>query len=385
MAVLLSMRLLPFAAYAVLTSAVLLRRVSVVAAYLMLPVLACSFGAAPAILFIVGGSIYYLLISLGVNRLSGLIAAGSLTRGAALMVIFFAYVLLPGVALPGIAMHTFLVLGCELALSCYSYCVETSRQGATTASLSDCLFFLFVNPTIAYRVRGSEVATPGGFTGLWRAAAGGAVMFLNAAALRPFAVYVRDGRAFAWLPASASVTLLLYGVLRFSTVYAAHSGLASIHVGLMRQIGWAVPERYRYPFLATSPMDFWRRWNTYVRVWLEAYVFFPLARNIARTKTRHRAGQAAAAVATLLASGLIHDAFVFAGRQRLADLKTETQFFLAAGLLLAAWRLVAILSKIIRARLDPNQTRTGQFELLSRLSARLSIIGAVIAAALRWG
>jgi hypothetical protein len=382
MSVLLSMRLLPFAVYVLLTSAAFRSRVISAAGYLMVSGLACWLGAGSSIEFLATGFIYYLLISLGVNRLSGLVATGRLTRGGALVVIFFAFLLLPGVVLPGVALSTFLVVGCELALSSYSYCVETSRRGATTATLRDCLFFLFVNPTVVYTVRGTAVATQGGFSGWRRAAAGVTIMFLNVAILRPFAIHVRHGLAFAGVPAGATVSLLLYGMTGFFTVYAAHSGLAHIHIGLMRQIGWAVPERYRYPLLSTSPFDFWRRWNTYVRVWLEAYVFLPLARKVSR-KTKLRSAQVAAAVATLAASGALHCAVTFAGRQNLAALKLEAEFFLAAGVLLAVWRIAAFLGNAVQARLDPLYAR--RFAVVAGLSARLGVATALVAATIEWG
>jgi len=205
-------------------------------------------------------------------------------------------------------------------------------------------------------------------------------MFVNAAALRPFAAYLHNSIALAGLPTAAALTWFAYGVGRFFAGYAAHSGLASIHIGLMRQAGWTVPERYQYPFLATSPMDFWRRWNTYIRAWLEAYVFLPLARRAARATPR-RSAQVIAAFVTLLVSGLIHDALVFAGRQTVTYHMSE--LFLAAGALLVVWRLAAFLSGAIRVRLSIHHTT--QFDLVTRLSSRLALTGAVVAAAIVWG
>jgi hypothetical protein len=271
------------------------------------------------------------------------------------------------------------MLGWELTMSSYSYCVETSR-GATVASLRECLFFLFVNPTLVYTVRGRPLSGPGGYRGLARACVGAAVMLFDFEVLIPMARNLRHTSPLSWLQAGALQTLALCGLVQFFAVYAAHSSLAHIQIGIMRHLGWEVPERYSVPILAKSPMDFWRRWNTYVRVWLEAYLFLPLAQRMARTNTG-RWGQAGAAIATLLASGLLHDACAFAGSQQWKP--TMTTFFLSACVLLAAWRGAAWLAEIVRRRL--NLTESRGFDLAARWSGYLSLAGALVTAAVVWG
>jgi hypothetical protein len=381
MALMLSLRLLPFAAYtALLPGTKIGIRLLVLVAYLVFPAVAVVLGAKALTFFIAAGSIYYLLVCLGVNRLSRLLAAGRVTRGGVLVIAFVAFLLLPGALLPGVAVFAFLVVGWELALSTYSYCVETSRPRATTASLGDCLFFLLVNPTVVYTVRGDATTAPCRGAGWPRAVAGAAIMFANTLMLRPLVHHVRSDSWLAMGTAAGLFGLLLYGLLQFLSFYAAHSGLAHIQIGLMRQVGWVVPERYRYPVLATSPMDFWRRWNTYFRLWLEAYVFLPLARRVARV-SRRAWGQIAVAVLTLLASGLIHDAYTFAGHQNFASL--QTTFFLGAGLLLAVWRVAALASASIRSRLDPQRSRA--FDIVAPWMGRLGLGLAVAMAAAVWG
>lgn len=382
-AVLLTMRVLPVATYVVLAKGSgIYRRFVWGVGYLGFPILAYCLGAGRSIGWQALGLGYYLLVGLGTNRLRRWLADGHLTRGGALMTISFAYLVLPGVLLPGVSLSTFLVVGCELALSSYSYCVETCRRGAATPPLAGCLFFLFVNPTVVYTVRGAPIPGPYGVAGWWRAAAGIAIMFVNVALLRPIAHELRTGGALGVaLGGPAPVRLLVYGVVTFLTIYAAHSGLASIQIGLMRQVGWSVPERYRYPLRSTSPVDFWRRWNTYVRMWLEAYVFLPIARQVSR-QTKRSSGQVAAAAVTLVASGALHGAVTFSGRQNLADLKGESEFFLAAGALLIVWRATSAACKAIRARLQPMQAR--RFDAIAQVSARLSVASALVAATIAW-
>jgi MBOAT membrane-bound O-acyltransferase family protein len=377
MAVLLSLRLLPFAVYGAFASASPLRRLVVVMAYATVPSLACRLGARVTIELIGLGSLYYLLVSMGIYRLSAFMAAH---RMAAFIFLFAVLLLLPGFALPGVAIFAFMVVGWELLLSSYSYCVETSRAGTPQPTLKDCLFFLLVNPTLVYTARGTAVEGPSGLGGLARAGAGAALMFVNVALLRPLTLSMRSATALRWLPAGSVPALLAYGVGHFFTFYWAHAGLASIHIGLMRQAGFLVPERYRFPLAARSPVEFWRRWNTYVRVWLEAYVFLPAARHLARRSAR--TGPACAAIVTLIASGLLHDAYVFAGWQTFASFR-RTQVFVGACALLGAWRLAQMLSKQISSRLGAWQLKS--FDLFARVSARAGILAAVAGAAIKWG
>ena len=105
----------------------------------------------------------------------------------------------------------------------------------------------------------------------------------------------------------------------FVAQYAMHSGLASVQIGVMRQAGHELPERYNKPFLARNPVDFWRRWNTYVGAWVERYLFAPTAIRLGRVRVgRYRgsvAAQASALMLSFFAMGVMHDAFDFAERR----------------------------------------------------------------------
>jgi hypothetical protein len=112
-----------------------------------------------------------------------------------------------------------------------------------------------------------------------------------------------------WFP-SATLGLIVLGGVRFFAEYGSHSGLASMQISLMRAAGYSVPERYRYPFLATSPLDFWRRWNVYVGTWLRRYVFLPASRRFAAP----RAPVWTATVPlflTFAASAALHDGYSY--------------------------------------------------------------------------
>src|SRR6185312_16596428 len=75
---------------------------------------------------------------------------------------------------------------------------------------------------------------------------------------------------------------IVHGATALLGLYAAHSGLAHLQIGLCRTLGYRAPERYRYPFLATGPADFWERWNTYMMGFVRSYVFVPVHRALKR-------------------------------------------------------------------------------------------------------
>jgi hypothetical protein len=382
MAVLLSLRVLPFAVHGVLTATAAGRRLAWIAAYLVAPTCAWMLGGAWSIVVIACGCAYYLVIGLGINRLSRLLADGYLTRGALAVVLLWLCLLMPGLVLPGLAIDLYLVVGMELALSAYSYCVETSRPGSSPARLRGALFFLLVNPTLVYSASGAFTGTTARSSGLRRTAAGVALMFSSMLCLRPVSLYLHSAAAAETMSARALAVLVACGVARFLVAYAAHSGLASCQIGLTRHAGWTVPERYDHPLRAASPTDFWRRWNTYRRTWLEAYVFLPLARRLARP-TRRRSAQVIAAVATLLASGLIHDAYAFAGRQRVTFRMSE--LFLAAAALLVLWRCAAFLREAVGARRGSVVRASEPASFAMQSLSRAMLAAAVVKAAIVWG
>jgi hypothetical protein len=302
-----------------------------------------AIGRAEAAVWHALGFAYYALVSTAAPLASRLVQAGTITRGALFTGLCVVLLLLPGLALPGVAMATFLVVGWELVLRSYSYCVETARAPADKRKLGPCLFFLLVDPTLLFTQRSRPCAdSESRPLGLARLSLGVLAFVLSACAIATISVWLRASESYPYV-----TQLLVLGALRFLSEYAAHSGLASVQIGLMRLIGWHAPERYHYPLLSTSPMDFWRRWNSYVRVWLEAYVFLPWSLAAARG-TRSRLAQIAVALGTLLACGILHDLYVFAGRQRI-DLHFSG-LFVAGGVVLALWRLLGPLFARVQLR-----------------------------------
>jgi len=242
---------------------------------------------------------------------------------------------------------SFLAVGWEAMLKAYSYGVEARRPEDRT--LPDFLFFLLVNPVLAYRRRGRPLpSSRPGPEGVVRFVWGVLVTLCAIGVLQPLHAQAahRGPRALVvpWL------FLLVVGALRLLGEYAVQSGVASIKIGVMRQLGYEVPERFHYPLFARSPADFWRRWNTYVGDWARTYVFLPLMLGLsrrARTRDR-RLPYAASIIVTLGAVGLLHDAYIVAADGRLRF--PGTLWFVAVGVVVVAWEAVGSLFGESRVR-----------------------------------
>jgi D-alanyl-lipoteichoic acid acyltransferase DltB (MBOAT superfamily) len=98
--------------------------------------------------------------------------------------------------------------------------------------------------------------------------------------------------------------LLWAGVLAFCVqIFADFSGYTDIARGTAKLFGFNLIENFRHPYLASSPVDFWRRWHISLSSWLRDYVYIPLGGN--------RGGRLMSArnvMITFLLSGLWHGA-----------------------------------------------------------------------------
>ncbi len=257
---------------------------------------------------------YLVPVSCCVPAVARALRADRISRGATLAGSIAVFFVLPAVLWPASVKGAALVLGWDLMLSSYSYCVEVARSRSRPA-LRDCLFFLLVNPVLVYTERGSSVSPPGwNRAGLLRAAQGLLALLAPAALLVPAYAALRAYAPAAGAGPQALALPALCGMLRFLVEYARQSGLASLQIGLLRQLGYAIPERFVHPLSARSPEDFWRRWNTYVSHWLLRYVFWPLSTGLgrrARSPALRSGAPAVGLLATFGVAGLLHDLYVY--------------------------------------------------------------------------
>jgi hypothetical protein len=153
MCVVLAVRFAPFAAFALLSQRIAaVWRGIVLLAFAGLVLALTSMGAKATLAAATLGLAYYLIVSFGVPLLARLLRAQKLGRGALFSVLFAVYLAVPATFSSPVRALV-LIIGWELLLSSYSYCVDTSERAEGPASVVDCLFFLFVNPTLVYSRR----------------------------------------------------------------------------------------------------------------------------------------------------------------------------------------------------------------------------------------
>ena len=108
-------------------------------------------------------------------------------------------------------------------------------------------------------------------------------------------------------------------------IYFDFSGYSDMAIGLGRLFGFEFPENFRYPYVAQSITEFWRRWHITLSTWFREYVYIPLGGN-----RRGRARMLWNLLVTWALTGLWHGAswnFLVWGLYFFALLALEKLFF----------------------------------------------------------
>jgi len=70
------------------------------------------------------------------------------------------------------------------------------------------------------------------------------------------------------------------GALAFTgQIYGDFSGYTDIAIGSAALLGFHIPDNFDLPYIATSPVDFWRRWHISLSSWLRDYLYISLGGN----------------------------------------------------------------------------------------------------------
>ncbi len=81
-------------------------------------------------------------------------------------------------------------------------------------------------------------------------------------------------------PAKRSSMETLAGCLGFyGQIYFDFAGYSLMAIGIANLFGYELPENFRFPYRASSMVDFWRRWHISLSTWLRDYVYIPLGGN----------------------------------------------------------------------------------------------------------
>ena len=59
-------------------------------------------------------------------------------------------------------------------------------------------------------------------------------------------------------------------------IYFDFAGYSLIAIGSARLVGIRFPENFDWPYLASSPRDFWKRWHITLSSWVRDYLYLPL-------------------------------------------------------------------------------------------------------------
>lgn len=62
-------------------------------------------------------------------------------------------------------------------------------------------------------------------------------------------------------------------------IYFDFSGYSDMAVGLGRMFGFRFPENFRWPYIAQTVQEFWRRWHMSLSSWFRDYLYVPLGGN----------------------------------------------------------------------------------------------------------
>jgi alginate O-acetyltransferase complex protein AlgI len=71
-------------------------------------------------------------------------------------------------------------------------------------------------------------------------------------------------------------------------IYFDFSGYSDMAIGLGRMFGFRFPENFRWPYIASSVQDFWRRWHISLSTWFRDYLYIPLGGNRVSTAKQYR-------------------------------------------------------------------------------------------------
>jgi alginate O-acetyltransferase complex protein AlgI len=80
------------------------------------------------------------------------------------------------------------------------------------------------------------------------------------------------------LPLEQVTPLLAWtGAVLFTfQLYFDFAGYSDMAIGMGRMFGFRFPENFRYPYIARTVSEFWRRWHITLSTWIRDYLFTPL-------------------------------------------------------------------------------------------------------------
>jgi alginate O-acetyltransferase complex protein AlgI len=101
-------------------------------------------------------------------------------------------------------------------------------------------------------------------------------IFLKVVLADNIASYVDTGFSMS-IEAMSAIDVWTLGFLFGFQIYFDFSAYSHIAIGSARLMGIHFPENFNFPYLASSPRDFWKRWHISLSSWIRDYLYLPLA------------------------------------------------------------------------------------------------------------
>ena len=178
------------------------------------------------------------------------------------------------IALPiGISFYTFQIASYEIDV--YRGDVAAQHNFIDFAAYVAMFPQLIAGPIVRYRDIAPQLKER---THSFEAAASGASRFAVGLGKKVLVANVLAQLVSAY-KASAEQTALyawLYAIAFTLQIYFDFSGYSDMAIGLGRIFGFTFPENFRYPYIAKSITEFWRRWHMSLGTWFRDYLYIPL-------------------------------------------------------------------------------------------------------------
>jgi hypothetical protein len=304
---------------------------------------------------VICGFAYFGLAGCLCHVLRGACQRGTLGKLGSLCACAILFQLAPALLIGGPGRATVHIVGWELMLAAYSYVVQKTDEPEPT--LRQGLFFLLVNPVLVFADRGADVQRPRLDARTLQ------YLFIGVLAVSAQCILLAVNGTPAMIEhvdlLSVS-TVRQYGVwaaycaAQFFMIYWGMAGVANLQSGLMRSLGFEVRDRFRWPFLARSPGEFWERWNTYVTDWFRRYVFADVATSRGLRAQRSHTRWMVATVVTFATIGIAHEYALLISRAQVHG--TPTAVFFIASVVVTVWMAT---SRLVRRRLSALLARPG--------------------------
>ena len=178
----------------------------------------------------------------------------------------------------GISFYTFMTI---------SYVIDVYRRDidASTDFLDFALFVAYFPHLVAGPIlRASkllpQIAQPRRVTrehaveGLWLIAWG---LFQKMFVADNLADIVNAGFRPTAMPSGAQVLVSMYAFA--FQIYGDFAGYSNMARGISKLLGIELNVNFRFPYLVTSPQEFWRHWHISLSLWLRDYLYIPLGGN----------------------------------------------------------------------------------------------------------